>query len=338
MQSSLLNRFSNESDRKEKIKTVFKIASLFILGLVFLLSLAQVYRPKQKEIISPLSENKSLVVLGSEVKPFFYSTNVWLPDDKEILPSRYQRPEISAKAALVVNLSTDKIFYAKNDHERLPVASTLKIMTATVALERKNPNDIFTVSENAAKVGEDFMGITVGEKYTLEELLYGLLLPSGNDAAVAIAENIAGTESEFVRLMNEKTKLLGAKDTKFINTTGLQGDGEHYSTAYDMAIIARYAWVNFPLFRQIVGTFSYEIPYSKDHKYLYFENQTNLLRTYPGVKGIKPGFTPEAGLCLVTLAENGGHQILGVILGSNDRRGEMQMLLDYSFSTLGIKI
>jgi len=338
MQSSLLNRFPDKSDGRERIETMFKIVTPFVLGLVFLFIFARAYYPKQGEIISPLSGSKSPTVLGSEAKPFFYSNNIWLPDDKEILPSRYQKPEISAKAALVVDLSTDKILYAKNDHERLSVASTLKIMTATVALERKNPNDIFTVSEKAAKTGEDFMGISAGEKYTLEELLYGLLLPSGNDAAVAIAENIAGTESEFVRLMNDKAKLLGAKDTNFVNATGLQGDSEHYSTAYDMAIIARYAWVNFPLFRQIVGTFSYEIPYSKDHKYLYFENQTNLLRTYPGVKGIKPGFTPEAGLCLVTLAENGGHQILGVILGSNDRRGEMQMLLDYSFSTLGVKI
>jgi D-alanyl-D-alanine carboxypeptidase (penicillin-binding protein 5/6) len=318
-------------------KFAVKIAPLILIIASGCLVYLGFFTPKTNEIISPLGQNQA-GVLGSEAKPFFYSTNIWLPDDKNILPSTYPKPEISAKSVFVVDLSTGKILYAKSQHQKLPVASTLKIMTAAIALERKNPNDVFTVSENASKTGEDFMGISAGEKYTLEELLYGLLLPSGNDAAVAIAENIAGTEPEFVKLMNEKARLLGAKDTKFVNASGLEGDGEYYSTAYDMAIISRYAWVNFPLFRQIVGTFSYEIPYSKDHKYLYFENQTNLLRTYPGVKGIKPGYTPEAGLCLITLAENGGYQILGLLLGSGDRRGEMQALLDYSFATLGIKI
>jgi len=105
-----------------------------------------------------------------------------------------------------------------------------------------------------------------------------------------------------------------------------------------LAVIARWAWVNFPLFRQIVATPNIVLPYSADHKYLYLENQTNLLTSYPGVKGIKPGYTPEAGLCLVTLAERGNHQILGVVLGSDDRRGDMEMLLDYSFAVLKTKV
>lgn len=338
MQSSLLNRQINSFFKNNKARKALPAFFFLIVLILFLFSFTRPQSFKQKELVSPLSNSQEPSVLGSNVHPFLYSTNIWLPDEKNIISSALPQPEISAKSAFVVDLTTNKILYAKNQHQKLPVASTLKIMTAIIALERRDPQDIFTVSENAAKIGEDFMGISAGEKYTLEELLYGLLLPSGNDAAVAIAENVAGSHTRFVELMNEKAKLLGAKDTKFVNATGLQGDGEHYSTAYDLAVIARYAWVNFPLFRQIVGTFSYEIPYTKDHKYLYFENQTNLLSTYPGVKGIKPGYTPEAGLCLVTLAENGKHQVLAVLLGSQDRRGEMKKLLDYSFSALGIKI
>ena len=238
----------------------------------------------------------------------------------------------------MVDLTTNQTLYAKNIDNKQPVASTVKIMTAVVALERRHSNEIFTVSFEAAAVGEDSMGVTAGEKYTLRELLYGLMLASGNDASEVIAENVAGSGENFVKLMNEKAALLGAKDTKFVNPSGLEEDGEQYSTAYDLAIISQYAWINFPIFRQVVSTANYEIPYTENHKYLYLENQTNLLATYPGVKGIKPGFTPQAGLCLVTLAENGGHQILAVILGSNDRRGEMTQLLDYSFATLGIQI
>jgi D-alanyl-D-alanine carboxypeptidase (penicillin-binding protein 5/6) len=211
-------------------------------------------------------------------------------------------------------------------------------MTAILTLEQRQPDEIVTISKHAATIGEDFMGISENEKYTIKDLLYGLLLPSGNDAAEALAESTAGSTKMFLDQMNAKAKLLGLSDTKFANPSGLDGDGEHFSTAYDLAIIARYAWTNFPLFRQIVGTKFYEIPYSQDHKYLYFENQTNLLSTYPCVKGIKPGYTPDAGLCLVTLAENGGHQVLAVMLGSNDRRGEMIKLLDYSFATIGVEI
>lgn len=276
-------------------------------------------------------------VLGAQAQ-FFYSANQWRPDLGNILPSTLPPVEISAKSALVVDLTTSKVLFAKNPKQKLPIASTLKILTAVVALESLAPNKVVTVTEKAAKTGEDFMGLTASEKLTLEELLYGLLLPSGNDAAVAIAEGVAGTQEKFVELMNRKAAILGAVDSKFVNPTGLEGDGEHYSTSFDMATISKYAWESFPIFRKIVGTKYYEIPATLEHKYFYLENQTNLLGTYPGVKGIKPGYTPEAGLCLVTLAENGGHTILVVILGSENRRDEMAKLLDYSFETLGVKI
>lgn len=266
---------------------------------------------------------------------FPWSSNLWFPSPGST-DIKLPKPNISGKSAFVVDLKIGKVLFAKNEHEPAPIASTVKILTAGVALERKKSSDIFMVSDNATKIGEDFMGISAGEKLTLEELLYGLLLPSGNDAAEAIVEGVSGSRADFVTLMNEKAKLLGANNSKFVNPSGLEGDGEHFSTAYDLTLISRWVWTSFPLFREIVGTKYFELPYSENHKYFYLENQTNLLGTYPGVKGIKPGYTPEAGLCLVTLAERDGHEILGVVLGSQDRRGDMEKLLNYSFSTLGI--
>lgn len=313
-------------------------SSYLFLALLFIFAALvgiNVQRFRSTSFFSPLAGlNES--VFGNFTK-FPYSANIWFPKNG-LYPSAVPKPEISAKAALVVDLTNGDILFAKNEYEKLKVASTVKILTAGVALERKNPQDSFIISERAAKIGEDFMGISAGEKLSLEKLLYGLLLPSGNDAAEAIAEGVSQTSSDFVALMNEKADLLGAKNSKFVNPSGLEGDGDDYSTAYDMALISRWAWVNFPLFRKVVGTKYYEIPYTPEHKYFYLENQTNLLGTYPGVKGIKPGYTPAAGLCLVTLAENGEHEILGVVLGSSDRRGDMEKLLNYSFSTLGIQI
>jgi D-alanyl-D-alanine carboxypeptidase len=136
--------------------------------------------------------------------------------------------------------------------------------------------------------------------------------------------------------MNDKVKSLGLSDTHFTNPTGLEGDGKQFTTAYDLVVIAQYALSNFPLFDQVVSTFDYNIPYTQQHKAFYLENETNLLTSYPGVKGVKTGYTPEAGLCLVTYLDYGGHQIIAVILGSDDRRGEMIELLDYSLKSLGI--
>ena len=308
------------------------LAFFLFVNLIFA-SLSFLNSRNIKQPLSPLPVGK---VLGTQL--FFYGNNIWKPDLDNVKLSGIPKPEISAKSALVVDITTNDIIYAKNPKVQQSVASTVKILTALVSLETLKPTDVITVSDRAAKTGEDFMGLAAGEKLTLEDLLYGLLLPSGNDAAEAIAEGAAGTSSQFIELMNKKAQILGAVNSKFVNPSGLEGNGAHYSTAEDLAIISKYAWDNFSLFRQIVGTKYYEIPYSPEHKYFYLENQTNLLGTYPGVRGIKPGFTPQAGLCLVTLADNGGHQILGIVLGSADRRGDMEKLLNYSFAVQGVQI
>ena len=247
-------------------------------------------------------------------------------------------PEVSARNAFFVNLTNDEIVFSKDSKQKVPIASLVKIMTAVVAVEHVKLVSGFPVSQKAATTGENAMGISEGEIYTLEELLYGLVLNSGNDSAVAIAEGVAGDEENFVSWMNTKAQELGLLDTKFSDASGLNAnEKEYYSTAYDLAVLTEYA-LNKPVLAKIFSTFEYEIPWSGKHKYLYLQNQTNLLTTYPGVKGVKTGYTEEAGLCLVTYSENGGQKILGVILGSQDRKGDAIILLNYSFDKFGFPV
>ncbi len=263
--------------------------------------------------------------------------NRWFP--KTTSDGNNANFEISAKAAIVANYDTGEVIFSKNSNERLPAASTIKIMTALLALDNKKLTDKFTVSKRAAGVGEDSMGLSEDEQLSLEDLLYGLLLPSGNDAAVTIAEGVSGSEDAFIMAMNNKAKELGLKDTKFINSSGLDEDTERqYTTAYDLATLSRYVWNKHSDFRRIASTYHMYIESTNTHKAFDLYNDTNLLTTYPGVKGIKPGFTWDAGLCLVTYAENQRVGLIAVILGSNNRRMEMVELLDYAFGKYGIMI
>jgi len=307
-----------------RLFAVILLVTIFVGGFFFL---------KREDIsfFSPIPK-----VFGISKSP---TINKWFPKSEPFSKDVSSKLSLSAKSAILVDYDSSKIIYAKNMHEKLPIASIVKVMTALVALENANLDQAFVVSEKAAGVGENSMGLTSGEKLTLDELLYGLMLVSGNDAAVAIAEGVSGSEDKFVALMNEKVQALGLKDTRFVNASGLDEDGkEQYSSAYDLVVISHYVWENYPKFRQITSTFHEYIEANENHKAFDLYNDTNLLTTYPGVKGIKPGFTWEAGLCLVTYAENDGKKLLAVILGSDDRRGEMKELLDYGFGSFGIKI
>jgi D-alanyl-D-alanine carboxypeptidase (penicillin-binding protein 5/6) len=244
------------------------------------------------------------------------------------------QPNILGEGAVLVDMDSGKILYEKDAVKRMKIASLTKIMTAVVVLEHTSLQDTVHISSNADSVGENTMAISEGEIYTVEELLYGLILHSGNDAAYALAEHTAKDSKTFVDWMNKKAFELGLKDSYFADPSGL--DDSTYSTAVDMIRLTRYALKN-PDFKRIVGTL--EIDLSSDtHKYLSLYNQTNLLNTYPGVKGVKTGFTDEAGLCLVTYAENGGKSVIGIVLSSGDRKGDMILMLDHGFSTLGVNI
>ena len=259
-------------------------------------------------------------------------TSDWKPGERYGIENQ---PEISGESGVVVEMSSGKIVFEKNSTKKMKIASVVKIMTAVVALEHKGLSDEIIVSNRAANVGENFMGISEGEVYSLEELLYGLLLNSGNDAAYAIAEGVAGDVETFVKWMNTKAGELNLSDTAMLDPSGLIDDT--YSTAVDLVKLSRYAMQNED-FRRIVGTVEIELPYSEKHKYLYLENQTNLLTTYPGVGGIKTGYTEEAGYCLVTYAKNEDVELIGVVLNAVNRKFDMLFMLDHGFSVFGLDI
>lgn len=322
--------------RNRTTKTIFLISTI-IVGLLTASKIGPFYLSKEVPNPDPTETDRQRYE-ETFISEEFKNPKKWLPNENTLIETDLEEPEIKGQHALFVDNRSGSVLYNKSSKKRVLVASTVKIMTAVIALEHAKPGEVFGISERAADTGENFMGISTGEKYTLEELLYGLILPSGNDAAEAIAESVAGNRSTFINWMNFKAGKLGFEDTKFTNPSGLEDDEIQYSTAYDLARLAHYVWETHPLFRKIASTTSYELPYNEDHKALYFENQTNLLTTYPGVKGIKTGYTPEAGLCLVTIAENEGKEILGVILNSTDRRGDAILLYDYSFAILGVPI
>lgn len=284
-----------------------------------------------KELNSPLPSFLSLKDNGQ-----VSSIDVWIPAVSvfENFIKGQSASDISASSALVYDLTEKAVLYQKSAKSRLPMASLTKIMTAIIAIENEK-YDLYVVKKEHL-VGENSMGLTPGESLSLEELLYGLILNSGNDAAEVLADSFPGGRSKFISAMNDKAKSLGLKDTNFTNPTGLEGDGDQYTTAYDLLVISEYALRNFEIFRKVAGTFEHEIPYNGYHKEFFLQNETNLLSSYPGVKGIKDGYTPEAGLCLATYLDYKNHEIIGIILGSSDRRQEMKDLLDYSLKQQGV--
>ncbi len=259
----------------------------------------------------------------------------WMPNMKLYAKTYIQKPEISALAALSYDLSTNTLLYEKNINEKLPIASLTKIMTAIVGVEAMDIHSKIVISKNAASIGEDSMGLSAGETLTLNELLYGLFLHSGNDAAEAIADSSGVGRDSFIHLMNKKAEDLGLSSTHFTNPSGLEGDGNQYSTAHDLLVIVRYALENSTIATVVKEPYMF-IPYTLTHKAFELFNETNLLTSYPGVKGVKTGFTNEAGLCLATYLDYKGHRIIAVLLNSQNRRQEMKDLLDYSLLSLGV--
>lgn len=279
---------------------------------------------KNNQLTSPL------ISAGKNV-----GVNQWFPQN--VLGVNIEAPEISAKAAFFVDTKSGEVLYQKSAQEKLPIASLAKIMTALIAVEHKGLEDKFTVSQAAAAMEPDKMWLIADESLTLKELLYGVFLISANDAAELMAEGTLGSRKQFMELMNSKALQLGMKDTYFANPTGLDEDNNNsYSTAYDIALLSRYAVKHFPFLVDFSSTEHINIPKTDQHQDYDMYSGINLLTTYPGVVGFKTGYTPEAGLTLVTLARRREHEVIGVLLGSQDRRDEARELLDYSFKKLGI--
>jgi D-alanyl-D-alanine carboxypeptidase (penicillin-binding protein 5/6) len=284
--------------------------------------------PKISAVKSPLPD--FLTIAKNEQVSLL---DFWLPSIEKSEGSEAV-PDLTARSILMYDLSGNRTLYERDAKKRMPMASLTKIMTAIIALENKKPDDRYIVKPETI-VGENSMGLEAGEVHSLSNLLYGLMLPSGNDAAEVLADNYQGGRQAFIAAMNNKAKALGLSDTNFTNPSGLQGDGDQYTTAYDLLVMTRYAIEHYPQFTEVTSTYEHHIPRSNNHKEYYLYNETNLLTSYEGVKGVKTGFTPEAGLCLVTYIEYGDKKVLGVLLNSEKRREEMKALLDYSLSALG---
>lgn len=239
-------------------------------------------------------------------------------------------PQLQAEAAVLMDYTTGALLYQKNADQQRPPASTTKILTAIVALERGKLNQVLTASAKAAKVGGSSIWLAPGERHSLQDLLYGLLLSSGNDAAVTVAEGLAGTEANFVAWMNQKALDLGASNSHFVNPNGLP-ESNHYSTAHDLAIITRYALQN-QLFAQIVKTKQKVMvwPGHKTDRVMF--NHNKLLWRYQYADGVKTGYTIQAGNCLVSTAIKDGHRLIVVVMRSKNIYGDSEDLFEYGFS------
>jgi D-alanyl-D-alanine carboxypeptidase (penicillin-binding protein 5/6) len=232
-------------------------------------------------------------------------------------PPVFPPPHLYAKAAILIDQTNGQTMYELNSRAELPMASTTKLMTAIVALQHASPDTVITVGPAAVAMEngvDSVMGLYLGDKLTLRDLLYGMLLPSGDDAATAIAVGLAGSPTRFVVWMNTEARALKLHATHFVTVTGLDAPG-HYTSARDLARIAEYA-MDYDLIAQIVGTSSYAIPATNAHHGYMLYNTNELLRAYPGAYGIKTGSTPAAGECLVFAVHAGNHDYLGVILGA----------------------
>lgn len=281
--------------------------------------------------IEPPSEEKAIIIENEEEpeKNILYITQDQIYDYLENDPAIevHNEPSINARSAIVMDFETGAVLYQKNAFRKRPMASTTKIMTAIIALENCDLNEDVVISQKAANMGGSSMGIRAGSVVKMNDLLHGMLICSGNDAAVAIAEHIGGSIEGFSELMNKKALEIGAFSTSFSNPHGLDED-DHYTTAYDLAKITRYA-LKIPEFNDIVKK-----------KEFFFEGRTlkstnEMLSLYAGADGVKTGYTGLAGRCLVTSATRNGMRLISVVLfcdTKNLRTSSSTKILDYSFA------
>lgn len=227
-----------------------------------------------------------------------------------------KEPDVNSRACVVIDRKTNSVLFGKNENSKKKMASTTKIMTATIIIEKCNLTDTIEISKKAAGTGGSRLGLKTGDKITVLDLLYGLMLRSGNDAAVALAEYAGGDINGFAELMNAKTLELGLTNTHFETPHGLDSN-EHYTTAYELALLSNYA-LNNPTFAKIVGTKNYTITINGSPKDL--SNTNELLGNMEGVYGIKTGFTNGANRCLVTACKRNNIDIICVVLGADTKK------------------
>lgn len=254
--------------------------------------------------------------------------SLFLPTAVNAAADEVTAPQVDAQGAILIEVQSRGTVFEKNSRERLPMASTTKIMTALVAIENGELDETVKIPDIAAGVEGSSIYLKPGEELTLRQLLYAVLLESANDAATAVAVTVGGSVEEFAHMMNERAEALGLSDTHFTNPHGLD-DEEHYTTASDLALIAAAALEN-ETFAEIVSTYKTTIPGSDYPRLLV--NHNRLLKMYGGAIGVKTGYTKRCGRCLVSAAERDGVRMIAVTLSDPSDWKDHAAMLDYGFS------
>jgi len=275
-------------------------------------------------LLNPVAAGSALPLTGSATQPV---------EIYELVRPAPAPPVIKARSAIILDLDTGGVLYQVDAHGRHAPASLLKVATALVALEHLGLDQMVTVplSINQLPWDSTRMGLRPGERLTVRELLYGLFLNSGNDAAITLAE-AAMPRATFIALMNAKAAQLGLVDTHFVNPIGLD-DPSQYTSAADLARISIELTIRFPVVAAIASTPSLTIPATATHHAYALYNLNQLIRTYPGATGLKTGWTGRAGGCLIATASRGGRHLLVVVMGSPNIFVEAASLLDYGFAS-----
>ena len=248
-----------------------------------------------------------------------------------------------ANSGILIEANSGKILFEKEKDKELSVASMTKMMAQIIIMEEIEKgkihwDDIVTVSHNASSMGGSQIYLETGEKMSVEDLMKGISVASGNDATVAMAEYIGGTEEKFVQLMNQKVKKLGLKHTHFMNATGLDEEN-HYSSSYDMAVIARELILKHPDILKFSSIYEDYLRENTDHKF-WLVNTNKLIHQYEGTDGLKTGHTDDAGYCLAATTKRDNLRLVAIVLGEEDskvRNKETMELLDYGFSNVKMK-
>jgi len=268
---------------------------------------------------------------------FIVFTSIWIGSAYSYAAEGKTELAPEAKSAILIERDTGSILYEKNSHEKLAPASMTKVMTMLLIMQAIDKgtlswNEKVRTSEYAASMGGSQIFLEPGEEMTVEQMLKGIAIGSANDAAVAMAEKIAGSEESFVAMMNKEAKALGLKDTQFQNTTGLPVK-DHYSSAYDMAIMAK-ELLKHEKITKFTGTYEDYLRENTDKKF-WLVNTNKLVKFYPGVDGLKTGFTNEAKFCLTATAKKNNMRVIAVVFGAPStkvRNAQVSKMLDFAFS------
>ena len=301
------------------LKNKIKLILISVLTLLTVLS---------STIVIFVSEKQNYVILQTSKQ------NVANSEGNEN-SNKIDNPELNARIALIYDRASGRIIYEKNGNKQTPMASTTKILTAIVTLENADLKETVTIESKAAGIGGSRLGLKKNDKITVNDLLYGLMLRSGNDAAVALAIHVGGSIEGFADMMNKKAEELGLTNSHFVVPHGLDNEG-HYTTAYELAKMADYA-LNIPKFKEIVSSKSATIYINGYPKAI--NNTNNLLGSVSGVYGVKTGFTNGAGRCLVSSCKGGELDIITVIIGAdtnNQRTADTKELIEYAFNNFSL--